>query len=130
MGGRLMGIGERLYQSLTYPSSLHLLLAKCANTFELLIKKRKRKVKYYEQQRNRLVLSIPVKSVLYFEKNKLLRASDGTLSGWSRLHMQSLAPTPVSRRVDVRQAAGRKNKLLNLYHNMIKNMLYRPHLVG
>jgi hypothetical protein len=25
------------------------------------------------------------------------------------LHLQSLAPTPVSRRVDVRQAAGRKN---------------------
>jgi hypothetical protein len=41
----------------------------------------------------------------------------------SRLHLQTLAP--VSRRVDVRQAAGRKN----LYHNMIKNMLYRPHLV-
>jgi hypothetical protein len=27
----------------------------------------------------------------------------------SRLHLQSLAPTPVSRRIDVRQAAGRKN---------------------
>jgi hypothetical protein len=26
------------------------------------------------------------------------------------LYLQSLAPTPVSRRVDVRQAAGRKNK--------------------
>jgi hypothetical protein len=33
----------------------------------------------------------------------------GTLSRWSLLHLQSLAPTPVSRRVDVRQAAGRKN---------------------
>jgi hypothetical protein len=32
---------------------------------------------------------------------KLLRASEGTLSRWSRLHLQ-LAPTPVSRRVDVR----------------------------
>jgi hypothetical protein len=40
---------------------------------------------------------------------ELLRAAEGTLSRWSRLHLQSLAPTPVSRRVDVRQAAGRKN---------------------
>jgi hypothetical protein len=39
----------------------------------------------------------------------IIRASEGTLSRWSRLHLQSLAPTPVSRRVDVRQAAGRKN---------------------
>jgi hypothetical protein len=38
-----------------------------------------------------------------------VRASEGTLSRWSRLHLQSLALTPVSRRVDVRQAAGRKN---------------------
>jgi hypothetical protein len=44
---------------------------------------------------------------VYFE---LLRASEGTLSRWSRLHLQSLASTPVSRRVDVRQAAGCKNK--------------------
>jgi hypothetical protein len=36
------------------------------------------------------------------------RASEGTLSCWSQGHLQSLAPTPVSRRVDVRQA-GRKN---------------------
>jgi hypothetical protein len=39
---------------------------------------------------------------------ELLSASKDTLSRWSRLHLQSLAPTPVSRRVDVRQAAGRK----------------------
>jgi hypothetical protein len=39
----------------------------------------------------------------------LLRASEGTLSRWYRLHLQSLAPTPVSRRVDVRQPAGRKH---------------------
>jgi hypothetical protein len=38
-----------------------------------------------------------------------LRASEGTLSRWSRLHLQSLAPTPLARRVDVRQVAGRKN---------------------
>jgi hypothetical protein len=68
-----------------------------------------------------------VTKIYYFE---LLRASEGTLSRWSRLHLQSLAPTPVSRRVDVRQAAGRKKSLANLYHNMMKNMLYRPHLVG
>jgi hypothetical protein len=47
-----------------------------------------------------------VTKIYYLE---LLCASEGTLSRWSRLHLQSLAPTPVSRRVDVRQAAGRKN---------------------
>jgi hypothetical protein len=36
------------------------------------------------------------------------------------------APTKVSRRVDLRQAAGRKKKLPNLNHNMMKN---KPHLV-
>jgi hypothetical protein len=40
---------------------------------------------------------------------ELLRAPEGTLSRSSRLHSQSLAPTPVSRSIDVRQAAGRKN---------------------
>jgi hypothetical protein len=47
-----------------------------------------------------------VTKIYYLE---LLRASEGTLSRWSRLHLQSLAPTPVSRKVDVRQAVGRKN---------------------
>jgi hypothetical protein len=47
-----------------------------------------------------------VTKIYYLE---LLCASEGTLSRWSRLHLQSWAPTPVSRRVDVRQAAGRKN---------------------
>jgi hypothetical protein len=47
-----------------------------------------------------------VTKIYYLE---LLRASEGTLSHWSRLHLQSLSPIPVSRRVDVRQAAGRKN---------------------
>jgi hypothetical protein len=47
-----------------------------------------------------------VTKIYYLE---LFRASEGTLSHWSRLHLQSLAPTPVSRRVDDRQAAGRKN---------------------
>jgi hypothetical protein len=57
-----------------------------------------------------------------------LRASEGTLSRWSRLHLQPLAPSPVSGMVDVRQAAGRKNNC-RVYH-MIKNKLYRRHLVG
>jgi hypothetical protein len=39
---------------------------------------------------------------------ELHRSSEGTLSRWSRLHLQSLAPAAVSRRVDVRQAAGGK----------------------
>jgi hypothetical protein len=46
-----------------------------------------------------------VTKIYYLE---LLRASEGMLSRWSRLHLQSLAPTPVSKRIDVRQAAGRK----------------------
>jgi hypothetical protein len=47
-----------------------------------------------------------VTKIYYLE---LFRASEGTLSRWSRLHLQSLAPNPVSRRFDVRQAASRKN---------------------
>jgi hypothetical protein len=58
---------------------------------------------------------------------ELLRASGGTLSCWARLHLQLLASTPVSRRVDVRQVAGRKNSCRIFI--MIKNMLYRPHLL-
>jgi hypothetical protein len=45
-----------------------------------------------------------VTKIYYLE---LIRASEGTFNCWFRL--QSLAPTAVSRRVDVRQAAGRKN---------------------
>jgi hypothetical protein len=48
-----------------------------------------------------------VTKIYYLE---LLRASEGTLSRWSRLRLPSLASTPISRRVDVRQAAGRNNK--------------------
>jgi hypothetical protein len=59
------------------------------------------------KQRSRWSVIGWVTKIYYLE---LLRASDGTLSRWSRLHMQSLAPTPLSRRVDVRQAAGHKNK--------------------
>jgi hypothetical protein len=39
-------------------------------------------------------------------------------SGW--------VPTPVSRRVDVRPAAVRKKIIANLYHKMMKNMLFWP----
>jgi hypothetical protein len=65
------------------------------------------------------------------DQNLLSRAppSEGTLSCWSRLHLQSLAPTPVPRSVDVRQAAGRKINAEYLSQHD-ENMLYRPHLVG
>jgi hypothetical protein len=55
-----------------------------------------------------------VTKIYYYE---LLRASEDTLSCWSRLHLQSLAPTPVSRKVDVRQADGRKNNSPFLSHD-------------
>jgi hypothetical protein len=38
-----------------------------------------------------------------------LSASESTLSRWSRLYLQSLAPTSFQKKVDVGQAAGRKN---------------------
>jgi hypothetical protein len=63
-----------------------------------------------------------VTKIYYLE---LLRAFEGTLSCWSRLHLQLLASTPVSRRVDVRKA-GRKNKMPNLYHNMMKTCCTDP----
>jgi hypothetical protein len=47
-----------------------------------------------------------VTNIYYLE---LLRASEGTLSRWSWLHLQLLPPIPVSRGMDVRQAAGCKN---------------------
>jgi hypothetical protein len=56
---------------------------------------------------------------------KILRHAKNTLSRCSRLHLKSLASTPFPRTVDVRQAAGRKNKPI-LYHNMMKNMVPTP----
>jgi hypothetical protein len=47
-----------------------------------------------------------VTKIYYLE---LLRASESTLSCWSQLNLHSLAPTPVSRTVDIRQVAGPKN---------------------
>jgi hypothetical protein len=65
-----------------------------------------------------------VTKIYYLE---LLRALEGTLSRWSRLHLQSLAEL-----VDVSQAAGRKNncRICITIIMVKKNMLYRPHLVG
>jgi hypothetical protein len=59
------------------------------------------------KRRSRLVFFFAYFLVYYYLE--FLRASEGTLSRWSQLHLQSLAPTQVSRRVDIRQAAGRKN---------------------
>jgi hypothetical protein len=75
-----------------------------------------------KQCSQRLVIGWVTK-IYYLE---LLRASEGTLSRWSRLHLQSFVPALVSRRVDVRQAAGRKNQLPNIYHNMKKTSCNDP----
>jgi hypothetical protein len=58
---------------------------------------------------------------------EFLRASEGTLSRWYRLYLQSLAPTSVSSRVDIRQPVVKI--IAVFYHNMMKNMLYQPYLV-
>jgi hypothetical protein len=47
-----------------------------------------------------------VTNIYYLE---FLRASEGTLNRWFWLQLQSLAATPVSGWVNVRQWAGRKN---------------------
>jgi hypothetical protein len=62
------------------------------------------------------------------ESRVVIRAAEGTLGCWYRLHLQSSASTPVSRRVGVRQAAGRKINSDSLSQNYV-NMLYRPHFV-
>jgi hypothetical protein len=67
-----------------------------------------------------------VPETYYFE---LLRASEGTLSRWSRLHLQSLAPATVSRRFDIRQAAGRKNNCRSLSQHAKKHVVTIP-LIG
>jgi hypothetical protein len=63
------------------------------------------------------------------DQNLLSRAPPyfGTLSRWSRLHLQSLAPTPVARRADVRLAADRKIIAEFLSQHDEK---HEPHLVG
>jgi hypothetical protein len=65
-----------------------------------------------------------VTKVYYLE---LLRASVSTLSCWSQLPLQSLAPASISRRVDVRPIV--KIFAESLTHHD-ENMLYRTHLVG
>jgi hypothetical protein len=44
--------------------------------------------------------------------------------------LQSLVPTPVSRRVDVRQAAGRKNNCRTLSQHDEKHVVPTPLSVG
>jgi hypothetical protein len=64
------------------------------------------------------------------DKNLLSRAPPclgGTLR--YRLHLPSLAPTPVSTRVDVRQAAGRKYNCRIFITNDEKHIVSTTHLV-
>jgi hypothetical protein len=42
-------------------------------------------------------------AIQVFINASLTRALEGTLSRWFRLYLQSLAPTPVARRVDARR---------------------------
>jgi hypothetical protein len=58
------------------------------------------------KQRSQRSLVGWVIKIYYLE---LLRVSQGTLSRWSRLHLQSFVPTPVLRRVEVRQAVRKDN---------------------
>jgi hypothetical protein len=60
----------------------------------------------------------------------LLRASEGTLSRWSRLHLQSLAPTPVFRRVDIKQAQVVKTSAESLSQHDEKHVVPNPLNVG
>jgi hypothetical protein len=50
------------------------------------------------KQRSQRPVTRWVAKIYYLE---LLRASEGTLSRWSRLHLQSFVATPVSRRDDI-----------------------------
>jgi hypothetical protein len=61
---------------------------------------------------------------------KLLRASEGMLSYWSRMHLQWLAPTLDSSRVDVRPAPAEDRK--NNYRLFITTQLktFGTRLVG
>jgi hypothetical protein len=61
-----------------------------------------------------------VTKIYYLE---LLRAAEGTLSRWSRMSLQSLVLTPVSMRIDVRQAAGRKNNCRIFTHHEKKHVV-------
>jgi hypothetical protein len=63
----------------------------------------------------------------------MLSASEGTLSRWPLLHLQSLAFTPFSRRVDGRKVAGSivKNNCQIFITTRWKTFCTdRPHLVG
>jgi hypothetical protein len=67
-----------------------------------------------------------VTKIYYLE----LRASESTLSHWSWLLLQSLAPTPVSRWVDVRRAAKVKIVAESLSQHYEKHVVPTLDLVG
>jgi hypothetical protein len=58
------------------------------------------------------------------------RVSEGTLSCWSRLHLQSLALTLVSRKVDAKQTAGPKNNFESLSQHDENHVVPTPLSVG
>jgi hypothetical protein len=60
---------------------------------------------------------------------ELLRASEGTLSRWSCLYLQSFVPTPVSGRLTSSRWPVVKTIAESLAQRD-ENMLNRPHLVG
>jgi hypothetical protein len=66
-----------------------------------------------------------VTKIYYLE---LLRASEGTLSRWSRLHLLLLTPTSASRRVEIRYAAGRKTIAESLSQHDEKHLVPAYHL--
>jgi hypothetical protein len=80
-----------------------------------------------------------VTKIYYLELHRA-RASEGMLSCWSRLHLQSLAPTPVLRRVDVRRPVVKiiteslsqhdKNPKHRLNNTIILTLQYRFGVVG
>jgi hypothetical protein len=63
---------------------------------------------YYINFVKRVKFSLKVSHWMDDQNLELLGASKSTLSCWPQLHWQSLALTPVSERVDVKQADGRK----------------------
>jgi hypothetical protein len=62
------------------------------------------------------------------DQNLLFLGRD--VSCWSRLHLQSLAPAPVSKWLDVRQAAGRKIIAESLSQHDEKLVVPTPLSVG
>jgi hypothetical protein len=68
--------------------------------------------KMSNNKRNRYIISdIKYDFIMFQNKYNTYEtiAAMKRINSWSRLHLQSLAPAPVSRRVDVSQTAGLKN---------------------